>query len=149
MYWPLGTPRIYAISSSRNADFRPIVSHDGLPQPDHPDQGSDANSHLSPNSAAPLDTPFSPVTPVTPLTPGIKPVYDDHHEENSSDRPDEPAPPSLPSREPIVALRVARLGQMFAVLTSTSLTIWQTKVGYSLSHLFPPNCSFWSVASIV
>jgi len=149
MYWPLGAPRIYAISSSRNADFRPIVSHDGLSQPDHPDQRSDANSHLYPDSAAPLDTSFSPVTPVTPLTPGIKPVYDDQPEENGSDLPDGPAPLILPSREPIVALRMARLGQMFAVITATSLTIWQTKVGYFLSYLFPPNCSFWSVVSIV
>ncbi len=143
MYWPLGTPRIYATSSSRQPGSLPIVSHDGLPTPGaRPELGFDRRSFLSPNSAShpdghgassgppPTTTPLTPVTPMTPLTPGIKPVEheNDHLEEGSPAHSPGLAPASIPLHEPILALRVSRAGHIFAVITPTSMTIWQTKV---------------------
>ncbi|KAL2137088.1 hypothetical protein VTI74DRAFT_9694 [Chaetomium olivicolor] len=140
MYWPLGTPRIYATSSSRQSRPLPILSHDGLPvSHSRSDQRADRNSFLSPNSAAiqdgpgtssaprPATTPLTPVTPITPLTPGIKPVEHDYPEEGSPEYSPGPVPPSIPLHEPVIALRVARAGHIFAVVTATSMTIWQTK----------------------
>ncbi|KAK4238235.1 RIC1-domain-containing protein [Achaetomium macrosporum] len=141
MYWPLGTPRIYATSNSHQPSSLRVASHDGLPAPAgrferKPDN---RNSLLSPSSAAapdglgpspapaPATAPLTPVTPITPLTPGIKPVEHDYPEQATSDYFAGPEPPSIPLHEPILALRVARGGHIFAVITETSMTLWQTK----------------------
>jgi hypothetical protein len=147
MYWPLGTPRIYATSCSRQPGVLRIVSNDGLPSPlpspapaPAPEQRPDRNSLLSPSSAAVrdgLDTsssaaaPLTPVTPITPLTPGIKPVEHGHDgiDDHSPAFSQASATPSIPLHEPILALRVSRAGHVFAVVTATSITLWQTKVG--------------------
>jgi RAB6A-GEF complex partner protein 1 len=145
MYWPLGTPRIYATSSSRQPGSLRTVSHDGLPPtaPSWPEQRLDRNSLLSPNSAALHDgpsssssapphaaAPLTPVTPITPLTPGIKPVEHEHDylNESSPALSSTPSPAIVPLHEPILALRTARSGHIFAVITATSMTIWQTRV---------------------
>ena len=147
MYWPLGTPRIYATSSSRQPGALRIVSNDGLPSPapaptpasGWPEQRPDRNSLLSPNSAAVHDgqdtsssaaAPLTPVTPITPLTPGIKPVEHGHDgiDDHSPALSQGSVAPSIPLHEPILALRVSRAGHVFAVVTATSITLWQTKV---------------------
>jgi hypothetical protein len=147
MYWPLGTPRIYATSSSRQPGSLHVASHDGLPPapgapgaPGQSEQRLDRSLLLSPSSAAfqdgpgassgaaPATTPLTPVTPMTPLTPGIKPVEHGYLDEDTPQHSPGPAPPSIPLHEPILALRVARAGHIFAVITATSMTIWQAKV---------------------
>ncbi|KAL2199702.1 RIC1-domain-containing protein [Corynascus similis CBS 632.67] len=138
MYWPLGTPRIYATSNSRQTSSPDTISHDGLSSTFAPsEQNIDKNSLLSPNSAlhdtgtsaAPpsTTTPLSPVTPVTPLTPGIKPIEHDYLDGDTPKHFPGPAAPTIPLHEPILALRVARAGHIFAVITATSITIWQIK----------------------
>ncbi|KAI8690656.1 RIC1 domain-containing protein [Fusarium sp. Ph1] len=130
MYWPIGTPRIHATSSSRAPAFKLVVSNDGLTSP------SESSLTASPSlaSAQPrghtlddLDS-LPPPTPVTPVTPGVRPV---EHDDYTTSRPQ----PSLegadadgiPIKDPILALRVSRSGHLFAVITTTSITIWQTK----------------------
>lgn len=138
MYWPVGTPRIYATSSSQSSDVNIVVSHDGLSPPSLDDKDKDTDradraSLLTIDSASSLDVPVpipaTPLTPNTPHTPGIKPVEHDVFDaslDTSSGHGPEPA--GIPLREPILALRVSRLGQIFAVITATSMTIWQAKV---------------------
>lgn len=137
MYWPVGTPRIYATSnSSLHANFNVVVSYDGLspPAPDDKDiDKTDGASLLTTDSASSLDVPLpapaTPITPSTPFTPAIKPVEHDVFDasiEASSRNGNESA--RIPLKEPILALRVSRLGQIFAVITATSMTIWQAKV---------------------
>lgn len=137
MYWPVGTPRIYATSnSSLHANVNIIVSYDGLspPAPDEKDiDKTDGASLLTADSASSLDvpvpTPATPITPSTPFTPAIKPVEHDVFDasiESSDQNGREPA--GIPLKDPILALRVSRLGQIFAVITATSMTIWQAKV---------------------
>lgn len=138
MYWPVGTPRIYATSSSQPANFNVVVSNDGVcpPSPDDKDTDkADQASLLTTDSASSLDVPApapvpaTPLTPSTPFTPRIKSVehdlFDSALGEASSNGL---APASIPLKEPILALRVSRLGQVFAVITATSMTIWQAKV---------------------
>jgi hypothetical protein len=152
MYWPLGTPRIYATSNSCQPAALRIVSHDGLSAAGAAAGGRsehrpERTSLLSPSSAAVQDgpaalstTPVTPVTPATPLTPGIKPVEHDYPDETAPGNPPEPVPPSIPLHEPILALRVARAGHIFAVITATSMTVWQTKVRRLRASLALPCC---------
>ncbi|EJT81330.1 hypothetical protein GGTG_01313 [Gaeumannomyces tritici R3-111a-1] len=141
MYWPVGTPRIYATSASSQAPtFSFVVSHDGLPSPadldprperpplPHADSSS-SHDGLAPPQPSPL---LPPGTPPTPLTPAIKPV--EHALQHPDGATSYPAPPgaastslSLLLSEPILALRVARSGHLFAIITATSMTVWQTK----------------------
>ncbi|KAL2178590.1 RIC1-domain-containing protein [Thermothelomyces heterothallicus CBS 202.75] len=139
MYWPLGTPRIYATSNSRQTGSLHTVSHDGLPSvPNASGQRADKgwlssspdSAHQDASTSAappPTTTPLTPVTPITPLTPVIKPVEPDYLDEDSPAHSTGPAASAIPLHEPILALRVARAGHIFAVITATSITIWQTK----------------------
>lgn len=47
--------------------------------------------------------------------------------ENSPSVTKNSAAPVVPTEDPIIALRVSRTGQLFAVITATSITLWQTK----------------------
>ena len=136
MYWPIGAPRIYAASNSK-ADAR---------QYEFEEEDDDAESReTTEGSGSLLNTPSVegggelqaelpplPKTPKTPNTPGISPV--EQHDWQS------PAPAQgngngngnrfsrSVERDPLLALQISRTGHLFAVITSTSLTIWQTKV---------------------
>lgn len=141
MYWPVGTPRVYATSSTQTASFNLVVSHDGLPPPPPPPapaedstDKADKASLLTSDSASASSydiVPPTPITPATPLTPGINSVehdsLDSASEASTSNEP-APVPAAIPLKEPILALRVARPGHLFAVITATSMTIWQAKV---------------------
>lgn len=127
MYWPIGTPRIHATSSSRSPAFKLFVSHDGLASP------SDSSLTPSPGPSSsqprgPLDDLDSPPLP-TPITPGIRPVeHDDYATSQPPQVSESTETGGIPIKDPILALRVSRTGNLFAVITTTSITIWQTKV---------------------
>lgn len=142
MYWPVGTPRIYATSTSHgsNSNLNLVVSHDGLQSPgEQQDARSEKSPFLSPDAGSGRDalglptTPTTPMTPATPLTPDIRSVEHDYHDERSPSPQvsSATATATIPLKEPILALRVARPGHIFAVITATSMTIWQTKVFHS------------------
>lgn len=130
MYWPIGTPRIYATSSSRAPACRLVVSHDGLSSP--------LDSSLAASPAFPsgqprgidddLLPPPTPVTPSSPKTPRIESV--EHDDDGSTDsRPESRGSDvdDLPLKDPVLAMRISRSGNLFAVITATSITVWQTK----------------------
>lgn len=143
MYWPVGTPRIYATSSSPPASTKITVSHDGLPipSPGQDSEKADKTSLLTADSASSLDVPI-PGTPLTPHTPAIRPVEHNILDAASSDAAgsgvDAAEPAGIPLKEPILTLRVSRTGQVFAVITATSMTIWQAKV-----RATPKQASLW------
>lgn len=139
MYWPVGTTRIYATSSTSTSTsgqpFHHVVSNDGLPLStiEEKDKEKEADrseqaSMLTADSASTLDfpvptpVPATPTTPNPPNTPGINPV-----EHELLDTASETSI-GIPLHEPIIALRVARVGHVFAVITATSMTIWRAKV---------------------
>ncbi|ORY62302.1 RIC1-domain-containing protein [Pseudomassariella vexata] len=140
MYWPIGTPRIYATTTSQAAARpRAVVSHDGL----EPSTGADNSSLLSttPSTSrndedntpkeANLDVPLQvPPTPFTPATPAVNSVEHDYYHDVFARSFQDLAVSdgaAVPSGEPIVALKVSRTGHLFAVITPTTMTIWQTK----------------------
>lgn len=139
MYWPIGTPRIYATTTNQAAAARPkvLVSHDGI-EP-HTRLGVDSRELLSLDTASlqagedkPKDalyqvqTPLTPGIPITPRTPAVNAVdYEFHHD--GGGRSPRDGLVDIPTGEPIIALKVSRSGQLYAVITATALTIWQTK----------------------
>ncbi|KAH8675368.1 RIC1-domain-containing protein [Xylariales sp. PMI_506] len=135
MYWPVGTPRIYATTTTQTTS-RPkaFLSQDGI---------GDSGSMLSIESVAskPADDSSSEATfdqltpaalsPYTPRTPGINSVEHDYYNASSAHNSQEHLAHSsqveIPTGEPIVALKVSRTGHLFATITATSMTVWQTK----------------------
>ncbi|KAL1883885.1 hypothetical protein VTK73DRAFT_7673 [Phialemonium thermophilum] len=132
MYWPVGTARIYATSAvSLAVNSNATVSHDGL-QPPRLDSETSAKNPTSSaddirDTLGPNQTPVTPLTPATPLTPNIRSVEQDVQDEPVLQTPTGAASTKIRLTEPILALRAARSGHLFAVITSTSITIWQTK----------------------
>ncbi|TGJ80004.1 hypothetical protein E0Z10_g8760 [Xylaria hypoxylon] len=134
MYWPIGTPRIYATTTaytqSRSSGL--TVSNDGLPAGAPADTASLSSSSEPATSTDKELNPDEPdAVPLTPATPYIRSVEHDTsrfgsaktgiHYLGASD------PAVVPVGEPIVALKVSRTGHLFAVITASTLIIWQTK----------------------
>lgn len=72
-------------------------------------------------------------TPLSPITPGIKPVeHDSHYRLSTKPLGQDAALSEAVETQPLLALRISRTGHLFAVITSSSLTIWQTKVSTEL-----------------
>jgi RAB6A-GEF complex partner protein 1 len=139
MYWPVATPRIYATSSQASSRPKVVLSHDGTDSANA--AAGDNASLLSQDSALfkPAEDSSSEATPAlltpttpglfSPRTPGINAVDHDiplHASAQSSQENLER--PTLPSGEPIISLKVSRNGHMFATVTASSMTVWQTKV---------------------
>ncbi|RYP64283.1 hypothetical protein DL771_008842 [Monosporascus sp. 5C6A] len=159
MYWPVGTPRVYAATTitttQASAESTPasnyFLSHDGA------SLGNDANGETGDDGVPAhyrslqgldttaskgqeqdekgttnLDIPFTPGLK-TPLTPAVNSVEHDqfqlHDEHGSSSLGDATTggAGAVPSGEPVLALRVSRTGHIFAVITPTTMSIWQTK----------------------
>lgn len=134
MYWPIGTPRIHATTSTQNPNFKLFQSHDG--EVSKPDANAAADPPVGGENLRPPGADdqegdqLPPQTPITPLTPAIQPVeqFDDYTRADSEDESSTRHANPIPSRDPILALRVARTGHLFVTITKTSITVWQTKV---------------------
>ncbi|KAH8783941.1 RIC1-domain-containing protein [Hyaloscypha finlandica] len=133
MYWPIGAPRIYAASNSRSSRDRVLDSDDDAESrevidgggslvdvPSIGTAGREEDEHDGASGSCTL------LTPMIPMTPGIKPVEHDSRFITGSTG-NETILAGSAEKEPLLALRISRTGHLFAVITSTSLTIWQTK----------------------
>lgn len=136
MYWPIGAPRIYAASSSAAPKDRIVRNEDDIESPENTEgSGSLINAPSLDQEGKPDDDqgiPSGLSTPVTPFTPGIKPVEHDSQTRDSSQSSLTDtsyfSSAAQPEKESILALRISRTGHLFAVITATTLAIWQTKV---------------------
>ncbi|KAG4425713.1 hypothetical protein IFR04_001175 [Cadophora malorum] len=132
MYWPIGAPRVYAASNRKAPRDRFLESDDDAESRettegsgslvDAPSNGSEVEDENQ------NEIPSGMSTPVTPMTPGIHPLEHDTQKHLSS-RPagHDSSISGLLGKEPLLSLKISRTGHLFAVITSTSLTIWQTK----------------------
>jgi RAB6A-GEF complex partner protein 1 len=138
MYWPIGAPRIYAASSSKASKDRVLESDDDAESRETTEgSGSLLNAPSIDSGGGSEDDGerhlSGATTPITPVTPGIKPVEHEHQRRLSArfigqDGSGPGFGQVQADKEPLLALRISRTGHLFAVITSTSLTIWQTKV---------------------
>lgn len=144
MYWPIGAPRIYAACNSKASKDRVYHFDDDAESRETTESGSYINaSSATSDTAQDEEEPFTGhLTPSTPRTPAIQPVEHDvqrrlsakalshladGHEDTIRDA----------ERQPILGLRMSRTGHLFAVITATSMTIWQTKV-FAFCPLYIP-----------
>jgi hypothetical protein len=147
MYWPLGAPRIYAASNSKASKDRILESDDDAESRETTEGSGSLLNAPSIGSEEGLDENderrlSTAATPLTPLTPGIKPVeHDNQRRPSARIIGQDGSAPSFGSmqadQEPLLALRISRTGHLFAVITSTSLTIWQTKVNFHSNLAIP------------
>ena len=140
MYWPIGAPRIYASSSSRAIRSRIVESDDDAGSREYAEESGSSLTVPGLESEGHSDDGLGPpsATSTPPITPAIKPVEQLDPQRRLSARPPLPGTssygfgPDYLDKEPLLALRISRIGHIFAVITATSLTIWQTKVNMFL-----------------
>ena len=138
MYWPIGAPRIYAASSSKASNNRILDSDDDAESRETTEGSGSLLNAPSIESEGGTDGDgerwlSGATTPLTPTTPGIKPVEHDHQRRLSTrflgqDGSGPAFGSSQADKESLLALRISRTGHLFAVITSSTLTVWQTKV---------------------
>ncbi|KAI1325261.1 RIC1-domain-containing protein [Xylariaceae sp. FL0255] len=155
MYWPIGTPRIYATTSAL-ASSKPIISNDGLPvAPDavslHSLESTATKDQTPSDAESNGREPFPPLTPglPTPATPAIKSVEHDFFHDGRMHHADGSSHPAVPTDEPVVSLKVSRTGNLFAVITASTMTIWQTKPTVVLAIVVRSEASIKSYGSNV
>lgn len=143
MYWPIGAPRIFAASNKKEPDKQVFHSDDDAENYGNYERRSSRISVSKSNSYAAQDEDelaSELLLPLTPLPPGVKPVEQDAQRRLSTrstgnledDLEDRIA---QAEKSPIISLKISRSGHLFAVITTTSLTIWQTKVKYATLYI--------------
>ena len=114
-YWPISSPSVFAATKNTNLERTP-VTHDGTDRASR--SGRDGASEAESTDETDDDT--------------SKTDSDKVKEEKTEQRARQTNGPEQVAEEDvhgeIIAIRVTRSGQLFATLTQTTLTIWQTKV---------------------
>lgn len=129
MYWPIGAPRIYAASNNAARDRILHLDDDAESRETTEGSGSLVDAGVDSEDRSEDETASDVSTPLSPITPGIKPVEHDSHHRLPTKLVGQDTTLSEPvETQPLLALRTSRTGHLFAVITSSSLTIWQTKV---------------------
>ncbi|KAI9684775.1 MAG: hypothetical protein M1829_000150 [Trizodia sp. TS-e1964] len=116
MYWPTGTPKIYASRSLHNLGSN--ISH----SEDNADSFRSRNEVEDGENRADTESNDSSKENTSAQLP-------DSLEQDSKNHPNRQRQLPQPAKEDnaIVGVRVARNGQMFATITLNTLTIWQTR----------------------
>ena len=135
MYWPIGAPRIYAASLQRPPKSRSLESDDGAESQHSED---DEDGPLIETRRASEEANEGNADSNSNAKPEEKPRINVASSQTSA-RKVESCPMSNESNfeegaenETIIDLRASRTGHVFATITPTSLTVWQTRVRLSL-----------------
>ncbi|KAE8453814.1 hypothetical protein EG329_009326 [Mollisiaceae sp. DMI_Dod_QoI] len=128
MYWPIGAPRIYAASTSKAPRDRTFELDDDAESRETTEGSGSLLEAPSIGGETDQEDLSGVSTPVTPMTPGIKPVEQDTQRRHSIRfNGHDTTLSGSADNESLLSLKISRTGHLFAVITSTSLTIWQTK----------------------
>jgi len=121
MYWPIGAPKVYALSKQATTRVDGLQTHDGLNtiwnsaaeanDPNHSEQTSRAQRTEDINESEPAVTGRGALG------------------RESNDGQDG----GIASENEILAAKVSRGGNIFATITRSSLTVWQTKPTVALA----------------
>jgi hypothetical protein len=119
MYWPIGPPKAYALSKRKTA-LLPSRSHGGLEEL-REEVGDTAGSEEQEEEAG-----------------GVNGHQHTHHDEDhlrhGSSTGDVSEPESARNEE-ILAAKISRGGSVFATITRSQLTVWQTKPAVALASV--------------
>lgn len=128
MYLPIGAPRIYAASNTTTNDHI-LDLDDASPSRDEGGDEGILSGLQSPASELKVEEHIGGGSiPLTPTTPGIRPVEHDSLRRAFSQFNDQyGASSGYSAKDPLLSLKLSRSGQIFATITSTALTVWQTK----------------------
>jgi RAB6A-GEF complex partner protein 1 len=124
-YWPLSSPSVFAATKQTLPD-RVETSDDGaLPgAPSQRDEHHDADSESIQSSVAPSEGQEEGNVNNLGSEPKIAQVDSQLHPPQYE--PTQPPEDDIAGQ--IVGIRVTRSGHMFATITQSTLTVWQTKV---------------------
>lgn len=131
MYWPIGTPKTYASSTSVSSTH---IYHfdDSSPAPLVASIRESPTIHVGDTDSSLQRLPADNAEPKTPMSPAVLSAEHDERDGTSPRFPpdlhDGVGDPATRMKEPILALKVSRTGHMFVVATATTMTVWQTKV---------------------
>ena len=117
-YWPISSPSVFAATKNANLERIP-VSHDGTVQASQSEEDDACKAGVTNETGD--DTLENGIEGVEKKEKGQK-----GQGEQQSSVNDQLAEDDVHGN--IVAIRVTRSGQLFATITRTTLTIWQTKV---------------------
>jgi len=118
MYWPLGAPRSYAQQLPLELSQ---ISRDGIENSPRAAQNSDVADEQN-NNENNVNT--------TSQHAHSKQSHQDSQAEGDINGPSNEAENTTDDGK-ILSLRVSRYGHIFATITSSSLTVWQTQVSIS------------------
>ena len=132
-YWPISAPSVYAASKQKLPEACIAPSDDGVRRPGqlqtHPGASYGDAQDEDPEST---ESSADPVTEDEDEDAGQRQRRTDDDEKKSTETKDVPKEAS--SEEDIsgeiIGIRVTRSGHMFATITHSTLTIWQTKVAF-------------------
>lgn len=133
-YWPISAPSVYAASKQKLPEACIATSDDGVRHPGqlqtHPGASYGDAQDEDPEST---ESSADPVTEDEDDGAKQRQRRMDDNEEKSTATKD--VPPKESSSEEdisgeIIGIRVTRSGHMFATITHSTLTIWQTKVAF-------------------
>jgi RAB6A-GEF complex partner protein 1 len=120
-YWPISAPSVFAASKHGLPKECIATTDDGA-------QKAKSSSSSRENGNAILtqdgEEPQSPAEEASET----QALVNGEHERNTEQRSDEEDPLESEIGGEIICLRVTRNGSMFATITRSTLTIWQTKV---------------------
>lgn len=127
MYWPVGAPRVYAAAHEKSArsagSANESTSKAGLTDDRNEEHDVEQEGRGGINSAKEDDS----------QTPRI--LSREQLQARERSLPDGESEVTQPQEygDNIIGLQVARNGQIFATITSTDLTVWQTRVSITFS----------------
>ncbi|KAF2145566.1 uncharacterized protein K452DRAFT_264703 [Aplosporella prunicola CBS 121167] len=124
MFWPIGSPRVYAATQHQLPKELRTISNDGLQSPSKPAETNGARRVISATNAPQRqdgddEKHHDPVTQGSDGTPSHPPGAPNGTLQGTE------AEQHLDGE--IVGLRVARNGHIFATITRSTLTVWQAK----------------------
>jgi RAB6A-GEF complex partner protein 1 len=136
MYWPIGAPRIYAATKHERDDEQQTTSDDGSTTPTlrnkSLERGQNGDSALN-DDEEDTEQAHSHGSKQKEPTPRKSEVAAGKEASKSNGTFSDDA-----EKDPggqIVGIAVARSGHMFITITSSTLTVWQTKVNNESLHL--------------
>lgn len=118
MYWPIGPPKAYALSKRKTTPL-PVRSHDGLGETREEEGGTEGSGEQEEEDGAN----------------GELNTHDDEDDASHGHSTGDLSMTGSVRDEEILAAKVSRGGSVFATITRSQLTVWQTKPAVALASV--------------